>query len=325
MTVLTRRGLLAACTLSLFALGAAAQPAWPARPIHLIVAYPAGGVSDAIARVLADKVGPALGQTIVVENKGGASGAIGMDAVAKAAPDGYTLGFSAVSPLVLSPHLTKVPYDPLKDIAPVASVMYSPVLLLATSASDAKSLADLIATARAKPGVIRWSTSGPGSLGHIMLEQLQSAAKVQFTHIPYKGGGQQITDGIGGQFELMSVNAGPALMQNVKAGKLRALAVGAPSRLPTLPAVPTMAELGYPAANLTSVFGIFAPASVPRPVLERLNAEINKALASPDVRAKLAATDNVPTGGSPAEFAHQIAGDFANNARIIKAAGIKAD
>jgi tripartite-type tricarboxylate transporter receptor subunit TctC len=325
MTVLTRRGLLAACTLSLFALGAAAQPAWPARPIHLIVAYPAGGVSDAIARVLADKVGPALGQTIVVENKGGASGAIGMDAVAKAAPDGYTLGFSAVSPLVLSPHLTKVPYDPLKDIAPVASVMYSPVLLLATSASDAKSLADLIATARAKPGVIRWSTSGPGSLGHIMLEQLQSAAKVQFTHIPYKGGGQQITDGIGGQFELMSVNAGPALMQNVKAGKLRALAVGAPSRLPTLPAVPTMAELGYPAANLTSVFGIFAPASVPRPVLERLNAEINKALASPDVRAKLAATDNVPTGGSAAEFAHQIAGDFANNARIIKAAGIKAD
>jgi tripartite-type tricarboxylate transporter receptor subunit TctC len=311
--------------LSLFALGAAAQPAWPARPIHLIVAYPAGGVSDAIARVLADKVGPALGQTIVVENKGGASGAIGMDAVAKAAPDGYTLGFSAVSPLVLSPHLTKVPYDPLKDIAPVASVMYSPVLLLATSASDAKSLADLIATARAKPGVIRWSTSGPGSLGHIMLEQLQSAAKVQFTHIPYKGGGQQITDGIGGQFELMSVNAGPALMQNVKAGKLRALAVGAPSRLPTLPAVPTMAELGYPAANLTSVFGIFAPANVPRPVLERLNAEINKALASPDVRAKLAATDNVPTGGSAAEFAHQIAGDFANNARIIKAAGIKAD
>jgi tripartite-type tricarboxylate transporter receptor subunit TctC len=123
----------------------------------------------------------------------------------------------------------------------------------------------------------------------------------------------------------MSVNAGPALMQNVKAGKLRALAVGAPSRLPTLPAVPTMAELDYPAANLTSVFGIFAPASVPRPVLERLNAEINKALASPDVRAKLAATDNVPTGGSAAEFAHQIAGDFANNARIIKAAGIKAD
>jgi tripartite-type tricarboxylate transporter receptor subunit TctC len=325
MTVLSRRGLLAACTLGLFAFGAAAQPAWPARPIHLIVAYPAGGVSDSIARVLADKLGPALGQSVIVENRGGASGAIGMDAVAKAAPDGYTLGFSATSPLVLSPHLTKVPYDPLKDIAPVASVMYSPVLLLATSASDAKNFGDLLAQAHAKPGAIRWSTSGPGSLGHIMMEQLQSAAKVQFTHIPYKGGGQQITDGLGGQFELMSVNAGPSLMQNVKAGKLRALAVGAPSRLPTLPNVPTLAELGYSGANLTSVFGIFAPANLPKPVLDRLNAEINKALASPDVRAKLAASDNVPTGGSAADFAHQIAADSAGNARIIKAAGIKAD
>jgi tripartite-type tricarboxylate transporter receptor subunit TctC len=325
MTVLSRRGLLAACTLALSAFGATAQPAWPSRTIHLIVAYPAGGVSDAIARVLADKLGPALGQSVIVENRGGASGAIGMDAVAKAAPDGYTLGFSATSPLVLSPHLTKVPYDPLKDIAPVASVMYSPVLLLATSATEAKNFGELIATAHARPGAIRWSTSGPGSLGHIMMEQLQSAAKVQFTHIPYKGGGQQITDGLGGQFELMSVNAGPSLMQNVKGGKLRALAVGAPSRLPTLPSVPTLAELGYPGANLTSVFGIFAPANVPKPVLERLNAEINKALAAPDVRAKLAASDNVPTGGSAADFAHQIATDSVANARIIKAAGIKAD
>jgi tripartite-type tricarboxylate transporter receptor subunit TctC len=325
MTSRPRRSLLAALSLCVLSLPTLAQPAWPARPVHLVVAYPAGGVSDAVARVLADKLAPALGQPVIVENKAGASGVIGMDAVAKAAPDGYTIGFSAISPLVLSPHLGKSPFDPVKDIVPVASVMYSPVLLLATGASNARDFGELLGSARGNPGAVRWSTSGPASLGHIMLEQLQAGAKVQFTHIPYKGGGQQITDGISGQFELMSVNAGPTLMQHVKGGKLRALAVGAPTRLPALPTVPTLAELGYPAANLTSVFGIFAPANVPRPVLDRLNAEINKALAAPDVHAKLAASDNVPTGGSAADFARQIASESANNARIVKAAGIKAD
>jgi len=323
--MLSRRGLLAALSLCALALPLAAQPAWPARPVRIIVAYPAGGVSDAVARLLAEKLTGPLGQPVIVENKAGASGTIGIDAVAKAAPDGHTLGFSAISPLVLSPHLGKLPYDPLKDIAPVASVMYSPVLLAATGATDAKTFADLLAAARARPGAVRWATSGPASLGHIMLEQLQSGAKAQFTHIPYKGGGQQITDALGSQFELLSVNTAPALMQHVKAGKLRALAVGAPARLEALPNVPTLGELGYPAANLTSVFGIFAPAGVPQPVIDRLNAEINKALALPDVRGKLVGSDNVPTGGSAADFARQIAAESANNARIIKAAGIKGD
>jgi tripartite-type tricarboxylate transporter receptor subunit TctC len=324
-TSLSRRGLLAALSLAALPLAAHAQPAWPAKPVRIVVAYPAGGVSDAIARVLADKLAVSLGQPVVVENKAGASGAIGMDFVAKAAPDGYTLGFSAISPLVLSPHLGRLPYDPLKDIAPVASVMYSPVLLLATPASDAKDFGQLLAAARARPGAIRWSTSGPASLGNIMLEQLQAATRTQFTHIPYKGGGQQINDALGGQFELLSVNTGPAVMQHVKAGKLRALAVGAPTRIEALPSVPTLGELGHPAANLTSVFGVFAPAGVPQPVLERLNAEINKALALPDVRSRMVGSDNVPTGGSAAEFARQIAAESASNARIIQAAGIKAE
>ena len=304
---------------------AAAAQGWPTKPVRIIVAYPAGGVSDVVARLLADKLAGPLGQPVIVENRAGASGTIGIDAVAKAAPDGHTIGFSAISPLVLSPHLGKLPYDPAKDIAPVASVMYSPVLLAGTSASDARTLGDLLAAARARPGSVRWATSGSASLGHIMLEHLQSGAKVQFTHVPYKGGGQQITDALGGQFELLSVNTSPALMQHVKAGKLRALAVGAPARLEALPDVPTLAELGHPAANLTSVFGIFAPTGVPQPVMERLNAEINKALAQPDVRAKLVGSDNVPTGGSAADFARQIAAESANNARIIKAAGIQAN
>jgi tripartite-type tricarboxylate transporter receptor subunit TctC len=323
LTSLSRRSLLAA--LSTLALPLAAQPAWPAKSVRMLVAYPPGGVSDAIARLLAEKLATQLGQPVIVENRAGASGTIGMDAVAKAAPDGYTVGFSAISPLVLSPHLGKLPFDAMKDIVPVASVMYSPVLLLATSATAARDFRELLAAARSRPGALRWATSGSGSLGHIMLEQLQAAAKVQFTHVPYKGGGQQITDALGGQFELLSINTGPAVMQQVKAGKLRALAVGAPTRIETLPNVPTLAELGYPAADLTSVFGIFAPAGVPKPVQERLNAEINKTLLLPDVRSRLVASDNVPTGGSAAEFARHIAVESESNGRIIKAAGIKGE
>ena len=302
-----------------------AEPAWPTKPVRIVVAYPSGGVSDAVARNLADKLAVQLGTPVLVENKPGASGSIGMDAVAKAAPDGYTLGFSAISPLALNPHLVKSPFNPVKDIVPLVSVMYSPVLLLATSATPARDLRELMQAARAKPGAIRWATSGSASLGHIMLEQLGSLAKLEFTHVPYKGGGQQITDALGGQFEVLSVNSSSVIMQQIKAGKLRALAVGAPARLDALPAVPTLAELGYAPANLSSLFGLFAPAGVPAPVLARLNAEVNKAQALPDVRERLLSADNVPTGGTAAEFARQIAAESDNNLRVIRAAAIKAD
>lgn len=298
---------------------------WPtAKPIRIVVAYPAGGVSDNVARALADKLAVQLGTPVVIENKAGASGSLGVDAVAKAAPDGYTLGFAAVSPLALNPHLGKSPFDPQKDIAPVVSVMYSPVLLLGTPASKAADFKDLLATAQAKPGAVRWATSGQASLGHIMLEQIAGKSQVQITHVPYKGGGQQMNDALGGQYEVLSTNAGPAVLQHIKAGKLKPLAVGAPARLDSLPQVPTLAELGQPAANLSSLFGIYAPAQTPAAVLTRINAEVNKALALPDIRSKLEATDNVPTGGTAAEFARQIAQESENNARIIRAAGIQA-
>ncbi|HWI80025.1 MAG TPA: tripartite tricarboxylate transporter substrate binding protein [Ramlibacter sp.] len=315
---------LTACLLAGATLTAAAQ-AWPAKPIKLIVAYPPGGVSDNVARTLADKLSPALGVPVLIDNKAGASGVIGVDAVAKSAPDGYTFGFSAVSPLALSPHLGKVPFDPNKDVAPVVSVMYSPVLLLATPATDAKDFKSLLDTARTRPGTVRWSTSGAASLGHIMLEQIKSAARVDITHVPYKGGGQLITDALGGQFEILSVNSSPAIVQQVRAGKLRALAVGAPARMESLPQVPTLAELGFAAANMTSTFGIFAPAGTPGAMVERFNAEVNKVLAMPDVRAKLVAADNVPTGGAAAAFGKQIAQESGNNARIIRQANIKAE
>ena len=323
-TLIHRRTALAAAALALAPALASAQ-SWPtAKPIRIVVAYPAGGVSDTVARALADKLAVQLGTPVVIENKAGASGSIGVDAVAKAAPDGYTIGFAAISPLALNPHLSKSPFDPQKDIVPVVSVMYSPVLLLATPASKASDFAALIAEAKAKPGQVRWATSGLASLGHIMLEQIMGKSQVQITHVPYKGGGQQMNDALGGQFEVLSTNAGPAVLQHIKAGKLKPLAVGAPARLDSLPQVPTLAELGQPAANLSSLFGLYAPAQTPAAVVARLNAEVNKALAQPDIRSKLDATDNVPTGGTAAEFARQIAQESENNARIIRAAGIQA-
>ena len=304
---------------------AVAQAQAVPKTIRLIVAYPAGGVSDVVARALGDRLAAQMGTTVVVDNRAGASGAIGMDAVAKAAPDGATLGFSAISPLVLSPHLGKLPFDPLRDIAPVASVMYSPVLLIATPASRARDFRALIADAKAQPGAVRWATSGPASLGHIVLEQVKAATGVDITHVPYKGGGQQLNDALGGQFEILSSNASPTLTSHIRSGKLRPLAVGAPARLESLPQVPTLGELGFSAANINSVFGVFAPAATPPILIEKYNAEINKALASPELRAKLTATDNVPTGGTPAAFAAEIASEFEGNARIVKAANIKAD
>jgi tripartite-type tricarboxylate transporter receptor subunit TctC len=322
MNAISRRASLAA--LASLALPAGAQ-SWPARPLRLIVPYPTGGVSDLVARAIADRLAAQMGQPVVVENRAGASATLGMDALAKSAPDGYTLAFSAISPLTLSPAIGKVPYDPARDFTPVVSVMVSPVLVLATPASAARDLRELLARARDWPDTIRWATSGQGSLGHVMLEQLQAAAKVRLVHIPYKGGGQQITDAIGGQFEILSVNTGPGLADNVRSGRLRPLAVGAPRRLDSMPQVPTLAELGYPQANLSSHFGVFAPANLPLRLLDRLNGEINTALEAPTVRNRLLASENVPTGGTARDFARQVAAEADSTARIVKAVGIKAD
>lgn len=298
---------------------------YPSRPIRMIVAYPTGGISDAVARALGEKLSVQMGTSVVVENKAGAGGSIGIDAVAKAAPDGYTLGFAATSPLTLNPHVGRVNYDPQRDIAPVMSVMYSPVLVVATPSFTGKTFQDLIAQAKAKPGSVRWATSGLGTVGHVMLEQVKSKAKADITLIPYKGAGQQMNDALGGQFEVMSTNASPMLTQHMQAGRLHAIAVGAPKRLESLPNVPTFDELGYPKANLTSTFGIFAPGKTPPAILNKLNAELNKALAEPDVRERLMRGGEVPTGGSAAQFATAIRAESAENARIVKEAGIKAE
>jgi tripartite-type tricarboxylate transporter receptor subunit TctC len=322
MNVIHRRTLLAAgaaCALPAFG------QVFPNRPLRLVVPYPPGGIADAVARALAEKVSAQAGFPVVVENKPGASATLGMDLVAKSASDGHVLAFSAISPLVLSPHLGKVPYDPLHDFTPVASIMYSPVLLLATPANAARDFRDMMGGVKDRPKSVRWATSGQASLGHLMLEQLVAAAKVDIVHVPYKGGGQQLTDALSGQFEVLSTNASPTITEHIRSGKLRPLAVGAPKRLETMPTVPTLAELGYPRANLSSQFGVFAPGGLPSRILDRLNGLFNTALQAPDVRQRLLAADNVPTGGTSSAFAKEIAAESDNNARIIKAVGIKAE
>jgi tripartite-type tricarboxylate transporter receptor subunit TctC len=309
------------------ALGAALRPgvaadAWPSRAVRILVPYAPGGTSDAAARLLADRLSPVLGQAVLVENRPGAGGTSGMDALAKAT-DGHTLAFSAISPLTLSPHLQRVPYDPLKDVLPVGTVMYSPVYFVATSAFKGQSFQDVIAQSRAQPGRLNVATSGMGSVGHVMLEQISRKAGVKFNHIPYKGSGQVINDAAGGQFELFTVNPSPAVNGLIAQGKLRVLAVAAAHRLPAFPDAPTFVELGFPDANLSSVFGLFAPARTPPEVIRRVNAELQKLLADKDVQDRLAKLDNLVSPSSPEQFAAQVLREHEANARVVREAGIK--
>jgi tripartite-type tricarboxylate transporter receptor subunit TctC len=322
MTSHSRRTLLIAAAAALVAASAQAQT-WPStsKPIRIIVPYAPGGTSDAVARLLAERM--QLGQTVVVENRAGASGATGMDAVAKSVPDGHTLAFAAISPITLNPHLGKVPYDPRKDFASVARVMYSPIYVVATSAFNGKTFADAIAQAKANPGKLSVATSGMGSVGHVMLEQISRKAQVQFNHIPYKGSGQVTNDAAGGVFDLFTANPSPSVNALISQGRLHVLAVAAPRRLVSMPDVPTLEELGHADANLSSVFGIFAPAHTPMDVQKRINAEVNRVLADNDVRERLNRLDNVVNTGSIEELTAQVEREFDANARIVKAAGVR--
>ncbi len=304
---------------------ACAQSKWPLRAVRIIVVYPPGGLSDDTARAIAERLGPRLEVPILVENRAGGGGSVGMGVLANAAPDGHTLAFSAISPVSLNPHLTQVGYDAQRDIAPLVGVMQTPVVVVGTPAFGGTSFQDLLSAARQAPGRLRWGSSGLATVGHMVLAHVRIAGRVDITHIPYKGGAQQLSDALAGHFEVLSTNVAAAQLELIRSGKFKALAVGSPERLRVLPQVPTLAELGFGQANLTSQFGFFAPGGTPEWIMSRLNAEINAVLRATDFRERILAANNIPTGGSAADFARVIRLDSERNLGLIKAAGIKAE
>lgn len=299
-----------------------AEKPWPeARTIRVVIPYVAGGVSDSVGRRLLEQVSRSLGQSIIVDNKGGAGGTLGMGEVARAKADGYTLALSAISPLTLQPHLMKLPYQ-FKDLVGVAPMMYSPVYLMATTAFQGKTFEDMVAAAKAKPGSIRWATSGIGSVGHIMLEQVQAKTGAQFIHVPYKGIAQTVTDAASAQFEVMTGNPFGTINSLIDQGKLRLLATTGPKRAPNQSAIATLAEKGIPEANLTSMFGFMAPAGTPADVIARLNKVILAEIATPTIQDAMHASDNVSLTQSAAEFDALMQQESRNNASIVKKANI---
>ena len=303
-----------------------AEPAaWPTRPIRLILVYPPGGISDLIARALAAKLALRLGQPVIVEYRPGAGGSSGMEELARAKPDGYSLAFSAITPLSLTPLMRRVSYNAERDFSPIAGVVRTPVLLVATPAFEGRDWPSVLRAAKTEPGALRWASSGLGTTGHLVLEQVQLASGAVFTHIPYKGGGQQLSDALSGQFELLSTNLGPLQLQYIRSGQLKPLALGSPARLASLPATPTFAELGVESANLASLFGVFAPAGLATEIAGRLNSEIRLAMAEPDLQARLLAADNLSANFSMAEFRRQIDLATEQNRRLLKAGRLQAE
>lgn len=294
---------------ALAALMAPSRAASP--PLRLVVAYPPGGVSDEIARLLADRLAAERGAPVLVEHRPGGGGGIAMEMLSRATPDGQLLVFSAITPLTLLPRYGPVRYDPLRDIAPVAEVMSTPTLVAGTPALAAGTFQALVAQARAQPGAVRWATTGVGTTGYRVLELVSEALGLEITHIPYKGGGQSIQDGLGGQFEVMSTNVAAAQLQHVAQSRLKALAVAAPRRLAALPDTPTLAELGVPQANLASRFGVFAPGRTPRALREALNAQVNRALKATEIQARLREGHNTPGAGGVAAFEAAICAEMA--------------
>jgi tripartite-type tricarboxylate transporter receptor subunit TctC len=312
-------------TLAAIACGTALAQGFPNKPIRIIVPFAPGGNVDITARLVAPGLQEALGQPVVVENKPGAGGTIGADQVVKSPADGYTLLMGSNSTLSVAPALyPKNPYHPLKDFAPVASIASGPFVLVTSGAAQDRSAKDLVARAKASPGKLTMSSAGTGSSNHLVGELFQETAGVKFTHVPYKGSGQALTDLMGGQvdlhFDQITSAAG-----HIQSGKLRALMVTAPQRVATLPDVPTSTEAGYPSFQATNVTGLIAPAGTPREVIDKLNAAVQKVIAQPAVREKLASIGAQPTGGSPEDFANYIREDFSKWTRIVRDNHVKVD
>lgn len=316
--------------LAIFALAlAVAAPAlsqsYPSRPVRFVVPFAPGGSVDTLARTIGPRLADALGQQIVVDNRPGGNGDIGMLIVAKAPPDGYTILLGYIANLAIAPSLyAKMPYDPVKDYAPITQIATSPNVLTAHPSVQAKGLKELIALAKAKPGAVNFASTGVASVGHLTGELLNNLAGMKMTHVPYKGGGQAIIDLVGGHVQVM-FSGFSAAMPHIKSGKIRALAVTGARRSPALAEVPTIAEQGFPGVEATAWYGVLAPAGTARPVVIRLHDELVKVFKLPDVTHRLDGLGFEIVGSTPEQFGAYIKAEIKKWEKVVKASGAKPD
>lgn len=303
---------------------AQAAPAWPVKPISLIVPFPAGGTTDVLARALGLELSKTLGQPVIVENKPGAGATLGADFVAKARPDGYTLLMGAVHHTIASSVYRKLPYDFQKDLAPVTTVALVPNVLVVNPNVPAKSVKELLALAKADPGKLSYGSNGNGTGQHLIGAQFEGMGGVQLLHVPYKGSGPLTVDLLGGQIA-MSFDAITPVLSQIKSGKLRALGVTTLKRSPALPDVPTLDEAGLKGFDLGTWFGILAPAATPKEVVTRLNTEMVKIIHSAEFRRKMADIGAEPIGNTPEQMARQIKDDTERFARLVKDARVSVE
>jgi len=317
-------------TVILIALAAASSASaqaqnFPNRPVRLIVTVPPGGAADLVARVMAQKLGDALGQTIVVDNRAGGGGQIAADTVAKAAPDGYTALLASITTHGIGPHIySKLPYDPVKDFAPIALYATMPMLMVANAQLPVKSAPELIALAKAKPNSISFASSGSGGAPHLVGELFKSVTGAPIQHVPYKGSAPGAADVAGGQVQLMFDALAPHL-PHLKSGRTKVLAAISPTRLPIAPEAPTMTELGFPKVAASIWYGMMVPAGTPKAVITRLNTESNKALALADVKERLSGAGIDTAGGTPEGYATFVRDEIAKWGPVVKASGAKLD
>ena len=305
--------------------GAAYGQAYPNRPIKVVVPYAAGGLPDTIARLVGVKLGESIGQQLVVENRGGAGGIVGTTEVAKSPPDGYTLLVADVGQIAINPHLfSKLPYDPLKDLAPVSLIGTSALYLVAHPSVRANNFRELVALARAEPGKLNYGSSGIGSIHHLATEALKAALGLDIVHVPYKGTGQSVPALLGGQVALLYA-ALPSIESHVKAGTVKILAVSTAQRSPQTPDVPTVAEMGVPGYEFLAEIGMLAPAGTPAEILGLLSREIAKAVRQPDLAQRFAQLGIDPVGSTPEAYAAINRADYEKFARVVKVSGAKID
>ena len=303
--------------------GAASAQVYPTKPIRFVVPFAPGGSTDTLARVLALKLSDALGQQVVVDNRSGANGNIGMEIVAKAPADGHTILLGYIANVAIAPSLyEKLPFDPVKDYEPVTLIATSPNVLVAHPSVAAKNLKELIALAKAQPGKLNYASASVGSVGHLTGELLNELAGIKMTHVAYKGSGQAVTDLLGGHIQLM-FSGFSSTLPHIKSGKLRALAQTGEKRSAALPDVPTIAESGFPNFEATAWYGVHAPAKTPKAIVNRLNAEIVKALKLPDVKERLSGLGFEIAASTPEAYGKYIRSEITKWAKVVKASGAK--